>query len=68
MVACPLCHSNLDLRQCDIEKRIGAGLEIPVLYFTQVLGRALGHSARSLGIHKHMIIPLPVLKKRGVKI
>jgi heterodisulfide reductase subunit B len=68
MVACPLCHSNLDLRQGDIEKRIGADLEIPVLYFTQVLGLALGHSARALGIHKHMIDPLPVLKKRGVRV
>ena len=67
MVACPLCHSNLDLRQCDIEKRIGADLEIPILYFTQVLGLALGVSARSLGIHKHMIDPRPVLKKRGLK-
>ena len=68
MVACPLCHSNLDLRQCDIEKRIGADLEIPVLYFTQVLGLALGASARALGIRKHMINPLPILKKRGVKV
>ena len=68
MVACPLCHSNLDLRQCDIEKRMGASLEIPILYFTQVLGLALGHSARSLGIHKHMINPLPILKKRGLKV
>jgi len=68
MVACPLCHSNLDLRQCDIEKRIGADLEIPVLYFTQVLGLALGASARSLGMHKHMIDPLPLLKKRGLRV
>jgi heterodisulfide reductase subunit B len=68
MVACPLCHSNLDLRQCDIEKRIGADLEIPVLYFTQVLGLALGVSPRSLGLKKHMIDPLPVLKKRGLKV
>jgi heterodisulfide reductase subunit B len=68
MVACPLCHSNLDLRQSDIEKRTAADLEIPVLYFTQVLGLALGHSARSLGIHKHMINPLPVFKKRGVEV
>jgi heterodisulfide reductase subunit B len=68
MVACPLCHSNLDLRQGDVEKRIGADLEIPVLYFTQVLGLALGHTARDLGINKHMINPLPLLKKRGIKV
>jgi heterodisulfide reductase subunit B len=68
MVACPLCHSNLDLRQGDIEKRLGADLEIPILYFTQVLGLALGASPRALGMHKHMINPLPILKKRGIKV
>ncbi len=68
MVACPLCHSNLDLRQSDIEKRLGADLEIPILYFTQVLGLALGASPRALGMHKHMINPLPLLKRRGLKV
>jgi heterodisulfide reductase subunit B len=64
MVACPLCHSNLDLRQRNIEKRLGVDLEVPVLYFTQVLGLALGLPARSLGIQKNMINPFPALKKR----
>jgi heterodisulfide reductase subunit B len=68
MVACPLCHSNLDLRQRNVENLLGADLEIPILYFTQVLGLALGLPARKLGIHKHMIDPLPVLKKRGLKV
>jgi heterodisulfide reductase subunit B len=68
MVACPLCHSNLDLRQRNIEKRLGADLEIPVLYFTQVLGLALGYSAHSLGIHKHMIDPRPLFKALGLKV
>jgi heterodisulfide reductase subunit B len=68
MVACPLCHSNLDMRQRDVEKYIGIDLEVPVLYFTQVLGLALGVSPRKLGISKHMIDPLPVLRKHGVKV
>ena len=67
-VACPLCHSNLDLRQRDIEKYAGINLEIPVLYVTQLLGLALGHSARELGLNKHSINPIPVLKKAGVKV
>ncbi|HET6418946.1 MAG TPA: CoB--CoM heterodisulfide reductase iron-sulfur subunit B family protein, partial [Geobacteraceae bacterium] len=33
-VACPLCQSNLDLRQADIEKSAGERLGIPVFYFT----------------------------------
>lgn len=68
LVACPLCHSNLDLRQCDIEKFLGADLEIPVLYFTQLLGIALGIPCGELGLHKHTIDPVPVLKKRGISV
>jgi heterodisulfide reductase subunit B len=68
LVACPLCHSNLDLRQCDIEKFLGVDLEIPVLYFTQLLGLALGISCKELGLHKHTINPVPVLRKCGIKI
>lgn len=67
-VACPLCHSNLDLRQRNIEKYTGLNLEIPVLYVTQLLGLALGHSAGDLGLKKHSINPIPVLKRAGVKV
>ncbi len=68
LVACPLCHSNLDLRQCDIEKYLGVDLEIPVLYFTQLLGLALGISCKELGLDKHTINPVPILKKRGIAV
>jgi heterodisulfide reductase subunit B2 len=67
-VACPLCHSNLDLRQGDIERYLGADLEVPVLYFTQLLGLALGFSAGQLGLGKHMVSPVPVLKRRGIHV
>ena len=67
-VACPLCQSNLDLRQRNIEKYAGIDLEIPVLYFTQILGLALGYSAGALGLGKHMISPMPVLKRRGIHV
>lgn len=68
VVACPLCQSNLDLRQRKIEKYLGVDLEVPVVYFTQLLGLAFGYSARELGLGKHMIDPVPVLKRRGVAV
>lgn len=67
-VACPLCQSNLDLRQRNIEKYTGVDLEVPVLYFTQILGLAFGYSAGALGLGKHIISPVPVLKKRGIHV
>jgi len=67
-VACPLCQSNLDLRQGNVEKYLGVDLEVPVLYFTQLLGLALGYSAGALGLGKHIISPVPILKRRGIHV
>jgi heterodisulfide reductase subunit B len=56
-VACPLCQTNLDLRQSDIEKSTGEQFGLPVYYFTQLLGKALGLSDEELGIGKLITEP-----------
>ena len=61
-VACPLCQSNLDLRQSDIEETAGE-IGLPVFYFTQLLGLALGLSESALGISKLMVDPTQVLSR-----
>lgn len=50
VVACPLCQANLDLRQSDVSKAHGEMPDTPVLYITQLLGLALGLSAKDLGL------------------
>jgi len=62
-VACPLCQANLDLRQSDIEQSIGEEIGLPVFYFTQLLGRALGLSDDALGIGKLVTDPTKVLAR-----
>jgi heterodisulfide reductase subunit B len=49
-VACPLCESNLDLRQADAIKAHGPIPATPVLYVTQLLGLALGLSPEEVGL------------------
>ncbi len=49
---CPLCQYNLDAYQSEIRKETGEALDLPVLYFTQVLGWALGGEAKQLGLHR----------------
>jgi heterodisulfide reductase subunit B len=49
-VACPLCQVNLDLRQSDAAKTRVAIPPTPVLYVTQLVGLALGLSAKELGL------------------
>ena len=64
LVACPLCQSNLDLRQKAIGKRFGRKFNLPVIYFTQLLGIALGIDMRELGLSKHVVDPRKLLKKK----
>ena len=61
VVACPMCHANLDTRQGEIAARLGADLDLPVLYFSQVLGYALGLPEEDLGLKKHLVDPAPLL-------
>lgn len=55
VVACPMCHSNLDLRRGEINQRLNAKTDIPVLFITQVVGLALGLSAKELGLGRHFV-------------
>lgn len=55
VVACPMCHSNLDMRRKEIEKYSGKEFGIPVLYITQAIGLALGIPAKKLGLQRHFV-------------
>lgn len=64
-VACPMCQINLDLRQAEVEKGLGVPVNLPVLYFTQLLGLALGISETNLGLDRLIVDPKPLLKGKG---
>lgn len=57
VVACPLCHQNLDLRQTQINAAFGTNYAVPILYLTQVLGLAFGFSADEMMLQKHSVDP-----------
>ena len=52
---CPLCQVNLDTRQDDIAKADPSWQRLPVLYVSQLVGRALGIEPARLGLKKHMV-------------
>ena len=62
-VACPLCHMNLDLRQAQAGRAWKTDFAMPVLYFTQFMGLALGLSGEELGLDKLCVSPAGVLQK-----
>jgi heterodisulfide reductase subunit B2 len=64
VVACPLCQANLDIRQAQVNKEYGLHIDLPVLYFTQLIGLALGISHKELGLDKLMTSPQKLLKAK----
>lgn len=66
VVACPECHSNLDMHQAEIKAKFKDDTMLPVVYFTQLLGLALGFSPCELHLDKHMTDPLPALSAKGL--
>jgi heterodisulfide reductase subunit B len=55
VVACPLCQTNLDGRQVEIAKKDPSWRGIPVIYLSQLVGRALGIDDKTLGLKKHLV-------------
>ena len=64
MVSCPLCHYNLEARQETIAKAFPGFEKIPVFYFTQLLGVALGVAPSALGFERHRVDCRPVLAQK----
>ncbi len=55
IVACPMCHSNLDMRRDSINSYLGEKVDIPVLYITQAIGLAVGIDRKALGLQRHFV-------------
>lgn len=64
-LACPMCHTALDAYQGKAARAVGQSLNLPVLYFTQLLGLALGVDAGELGLNRHIVSPARQLARLG---
>lgn len=65
---CPMCQLNLDAYQSDVNKFFKTNFHLPILYFTQMMGLALGIDAHDLGIGKEFVDARPALSKIGVDV
>lgn len=51
---CPLCHLKLDTQTDHLSEAIGREVELPILHMQQMIGLALGCSAKELGLQHHV--------------
>lgn len=66
VVACQMCQANLDLSQGRISKTSGKNYYLPVFYFTELIGLALGHQEAEGWLARHLVDPRPLLRGKGL--
>lgn len=62
VTTCPLCQYNLDV----LQKDMGRESPMPVLYFTQLLGLAVGLDNSELALDYNQTDARPLLKSKGL--
>jgi heterodisulfide reductase subunit B len=65
---CPMCQLNLDAYQADMNRHFGTNYNVPVLYFTQLIGLAFGYDPAELGLGKEFVSAAQALARIGVEV
>ena len=63
VTACPLCQINLDAYQKRVCRQYNLNFQIPILFFTQLVGLALDVSSKDLGLRTNIVPAKPLLEK-----
>lgn len=62
--SCPLCQINLEVYQSEVNRELGMDFSMPIMYFTQLMGLAMGIQPKQLGIGREVVPVAPVLACR----
>jgi heterodisulfide reductase subunit B len=62
--SCPLCQINLEVYQSEVNRELGMDFSMPIMYFTQLMGLAMGVKPKQLGIGTEVVSVAPVLACR----
>jgi heterodisulfide reductase subunit B len=63
---CPTCHSGLEMHQVRAEKKFGQTTSVKIVYFTQLLGLALGLKPRQVGLQENISDSMQFFKDKGI--
>lgn len=66
VTGCSMCQANLDTRQEEFEKETGEKYNLPILYFSELMGLALGHKDVKKWLGRHLTDPVKVLNDKGL--
>ncbi len=66
ILICPFCNVMYEQNQKKIEKELEQEYKLPVIYYTQLLGLALGYGPDELGFKINRVKPKAILERLGV--
>jgi len=66
VTACPLCQANLDTREAEAAQAFKKSYNLPVYYFTELLGLALGSKDVKTWLRRHIVNSSDLLEKKGL--
>lgn len=62
VLLCPMCHLTLESLSFKLELKLKLNLEMPILYFTQLIGLGFGINPKLLGLNKNLISTYKLVK------
>lgn len=66
VTACQMCQANLDLPQAKVAMAMGRDFALPVFYYSELIGLALGHPDARKWLRRHLVNPQPLLDAAGL--
>lgn len=63
LTPCAFCHLQFDRGQAEIKSKFNVEFNLPVLFYTQLLGLAMGFDADALGLRNQSVPPDKILTK-----
>ena len=63
---CPTCHSGLEMHQIRAAEKLGLKSNVKIIYFTQLLGLAIGMKPKQVGLHENISDSFAYVKEKGL--
>jgi heterodisulfide reductase subunit B len=64
---CPMCQMNLDAYQGETNQHFGTHYNMPIIFFTQLMGLAFGLDPKELGFGLELVSAKKALAKIGLE-
>jgi len=66
VVSCQMCQANLDMPQAKIAELFQKKYDLPIYYFTELIGVAWNSPEAKTWLSRHLVNPIPLLRKKSL--